>query len=102
MRATEDRTHKVIGTVASVAGNTINVTVTDANGNPAQTAVTVTDTTHYSKGAADFAGHRARQVHHRKRNQGWWRDAAGDGCHLGPRHDGQCPQPAAHKKRHPH
>ena len=42
---------KVIGTVASVAGNTINVTVTDANGNPSQTAVTVTDKTHYSKGA---------------------------------------------------
>jgi hypothetical protein len=43
---------KVIGTVASVAGNTINVTVTDANGNPSETHVTVTDTTRYNKAAS--------------------------------------------------
>ena len=46
---------RVIGTVASVAGNTIHVTVTDANGNPAQTDVTVTDTTQYIKGASATA-----------------------------------------------
>jgi hypothetical protein len=40
----------VIGTVASVAGNTINVAVTDANGNPSQTELTVTDQTRYTKG----------------------------------------------------
>jgi anthranilate/para-aminobenzoate synthase component I len=40
---------KAIGTVVSVAGNTINVTVTDANGNPSQTVVTVTDKTQYIK-----------------------------------------------------
>jgi hypothetical protein len=39
----------VIGTLASVAGNTISVTNTDANGNPAQTELTVTDKTYYSK-----------------------------------------------------
>ncbi len=43
---------KVIGTVASVAGNTIHVTVTDANGNPSETDVTVTDTTPYTKQAS--------------------------------------------------
>jgi hypothetical protein len=41
----------VIGTVASVAGNTISVTNTDANGNPSQTELTLTDKTRYSKGA---------------------------------------------------
>jgi uncharacterized protein DUF5666 len=41
--------HGVAGTVASVDGNTIHVTVTDANGNPAQKDVTVTDKTYYSK-----------------------------------------------------
>ena len=42
----------MIGTVASVAGNTINVTVTDANGNPSETHVTVADTTQYTKHAS--------------------------------------------------
>jgi hypothetical protein len=37
------------GTVASVAGNTIAVTTADANGNPSQINVTVTDTTKYTK-----------------------------------------------------
>jgi hypothetical protein len=41
----------VLGAVASVAGNTIVVTTTDANGNPSQTNVTVTDTTKYTKKA---------------------------------------------------
>jgi hypothetical protein len=39
----------VRGTVASVAGNTITVTATDVNGNPAKTNVTVTDATKYTK-----------------------------------------------------
>jgi hypothetical protein len=39
----------VRGTVASVAGNTIILTATDANGNSSQTNVTVTDTTKYVK-----------------------------------------------------
>lgn len=39
----------VDGTVASVEGNIINVTFTDANGNPAQIAVASTDATSYTK-----------------------------------------------------
>jgi hypothetical protein len=42
----------VVGAVASVAGNTINVTSTDASGNTSQTPVTVNDTTTYTKQAA--------------------------------------------------
>ena len=42
----------VIGTVASVAGNTIHVTVTGADGNPSEIPVTVADTTRYSKRAS--------------------------------------------------
>jgi uncharacterized protein DUF5666 len=41
----------VRGVVASVAGNTITVTSTDASGATSQTPVTVTDTTRYSKQA---------------------------------------------------
>jgi len=42
----------VQGAVASVAGNTINVTRTDASGNTSQTSVTVTDQTRYTKQVA--------------------------------------------------
>jgi hypothetical protein len=42
----------VQGGVAAVAGNTINVTSTDASGNATQTAVTVSDKTRYTKQAA--------------------------------------------------
>lgn len=42
----------VRGAVASVAGNTINVTSTDANGSKSQTAVTVDDKTKYTKQGA--------------------------------------------------
>ncbi len=42
----------VRGSVASVSGNTINVTGTDPSGNTTQTAVTVDDKTKYSKQAA--------------------------------------------------
>ena len=41
--------HGVQGAVASVAGNTINVTTTDASGKTSQTAVTVNDQTKYTK-----------------------------------------------------
>lgn len=41
----------VAGTVASVSGSTINVTSTDTNGNPTQTAVSVDDKTKYTKQA---------------------------------------------------
>ena len=92
---------KVIGTVASVAGNTINVTVTDANGNPAQTAVTVTDTTHYSKGASvtsqAIAQGKCITAHGTKDGGGTLQATV---VALGPAHDGKCPQPAA--KQQPH
>jgi len=45
-----DQPFPVVGTVASVAGDTINVAGTDANGNPSQTGVTANDKTAYSKG----------------------------------------------------
>ena len=47
--------HQPWGTVASVAGNTITVNGTDANGNTSQTTVTVTDTTKYTKQSATDA-----------------------------------------------
>ena len=45
----------VTGTVASVAGNTITVNGTDANGGSSPSSVTVTDTTKYTKSAATDA-----------------------------------------------
>jgi hypothetical protein len=45
----------VSGTVASVAGNTITVNATDADGNSSQSNVTVTDTTKYTKQTATDA-----------------------------------------------
>ena len=39
----------VSGTIASVAGNTITINATDADGNSSQSDVTVTDTTKYTK-----------------------------------------------------
>ena len=48
--------HRVVsGTVASVAGNTLTVNATDADGNSSQSTVTVTDTTKYTKQAATDA-----------------------------------------------
>ena len=92
---------RVIGTVASVAGNTINVTVTDANGNPAQTSVTVTDKTHYSKGASAtsqaIAQGKCITAQGTKDGGGTLQATA---VALSPAHDGKCPEPAA--KQHPH
>jgi Domain of unknown function (DUF5666) len=45
----------VSGTVATVAGNTITVNATDADGNSSQSNVTVTDTTRYTKQTATDA-----------------------------------------------
>jgi hypothetical protein len=47
-----DKPFPAVGTVASVEGNDIKVAVNEANGNPAQTDVTVTDKTQYSKGVS--------------------------------------------------
>lgn len=45
----------VSGTVASVAGNTMTINATDADGNSSQSNVTVTDTTKYTKQTATDA-----------------------------------------------
>ena len=45
-----DQPFLATGTVASVDGNDVKVADIDANGNPAQTEVTVTDKTEYNKG----------------------------------------------------
>ena len=93
---------KVIGTVASVAGNTVNVSVTDANGNPAQTAVAVIDTTKYSKAAAAtsqaIAQGKCITARGTKDGGGTLQAAV---VALGPARDGKCPQPAVNKQ-HPH
>jgi hypothetical protein len=93
---------KVIGTVASVAGNTINVTVTDAKGNPAQTALTVTDTTKYSKGVSAttqaIAQGKCITAHGTKDGGGTLQATA---VSLGAANDkGQCPEPAVKKQPH--
>jgi hypothetical protein len=92
---------KVIGTVASVTGNTINVNVTDGNGNPAETTVTVTDTTRYSKHASSTSQAIAQGkciTAHGKKNSGGTLQATA--VTLGPAENGQCPEPAA--EQHPH
>jgi hypothetical protein len=91
--------HEVTGTVASVAGNTINVTVTDANGNPSQTAVTVTDTTRYSKGISATS----QAIAQGKCITAFGTKDGGDtlqatAVSLGAASDGKCPEP----KQHPH
>jgi hypothetical protein len=48
--ASPDKPFGVVGTVASLEGNNIKVAGIDANGNPSQTEVTVTDKTQFSKG----------------------------------------------------
>ena len=94
--------HMVIGTVASVAGDTIHVAVTDGNGNPGQADVTVTDKTQYAKAAS--ATTQAIAQGKCMTAQG----TKGDGGALqatfvtvGPANNGKCPQPAANKQ-HPH
>jgi hypothetical protein len=91
----------VRGTVASVAGTTFTVTATDADGNPSQTNVTVSDTTKYTKKASADAQALA---------QGKCISARGtkdDGGTLQattiivkPADNGICPQPAG--KQQPH
>jgi hypothetical protein len=93
--------NKVIGTVASVAGNTIHVTVTDANGNPADTTVTVTDKTVYNKGVSAtsqaIAQGKCITAHGTKDGGGTLKATI---VALGPANDGKCPEPAA--QQHPH
>ncbi|MGO9151811.1 hypothetical protein [Mycobacterium sp.] len=91
----------MIGTVASVEGNTIHVTVTDANGNPSQTDVTVTDTTRYNKGfsANSQAIAQGKCIAARGTKDGGGTLQA-TVVTLGPANNGKCPQPAV--EGHPH
>jgi hypothetical protein len=82
----------VEGAVASVAGNTINVTSTNAGGNATQTAVTVSDKTKYTKrGAANTQAISAGKCMTAKGT----RDSGGalqaTTIDLRPAHDGKCP-----------
>ncbi len=91
---------RVQGAVASVAGNTINVTSTDASGNTTQTAVTVSDKTKYSKqAAADTQAISAGKCLTARGTQ----DSGGSGgalqattIDLRPAHDGKCAGEAGH------
>jgi Domain of unknown function (DUF5666) len=88
---------RVQGAVASVAGNTINVTTTDASGNATQTAVTVSDKTKYSKqAAADTQAISAGKCLTARGTQ----DSAGalqaTTIDLRPAHDGKCAGQAGH------
>lgn len=47
-----DKPFPAVGTVTAVEGNTIKVSVTDANGNPSETDATATDKTQYTKGVS--------------------------------------------------
>jgi Domain of unknown function (DUF5666) len=83
----------VVGTVASVAGNTISVTNTDANGNPSQTEVTVTDKTQYQKGISETSQAIAQG---KCINASGTKDSGGTlqawSVDLGPVTNGGCPQ----------
>lgn len=89
---------KVIGTVASVEGNTIKVTTTDANGNPSETDVTVNDKTNYSKHASAtsqaIAQGKCITAHGTKNGGGTLQATV---VALGPAQGGQCPPPAGKK-----
>ncbi|MEB3049496.1 DUF5666 domain-containing protein [Mycolicibacter sp. MYC123] len=83
----------VTGTVASVAGDTISVTATDAHGSPSQTDVTVTEQTHYSKGAPATS----EAIVQGKCINAWGtKDGGGkvqaQGINLAPAENGECPQ----------
>ena len=92
---------QVIGTVASVAGNTIKVTVTDGNGNTSETDLTVTNTTKYAKHASATS----QAIAQGKCITAWGTKDGGGTLQarrvvLSPANNGQCPQPAA--EQHPH
>lgn len=81
----------VIGTVASVMGNTINVTVTEAPGNRSETHVMVADTTQYTKRAPVTT-----QAITQGKCVNAWGTRDGEGTlqatviGLGPAHGGKC------------
>jgi hypothetical protein len=86
------------GTVVSVEGNTITVAFTDANGNPAETQVAVTDKTRYRKDVATnseaIAQNKCIVARGTKDGEGTLQAKA---VSLGPSSKGKCPQPAKKK-----
>ena len=87
----------VQGSVASVAGNTINVTSTDASGNATQTAVTVSDKTKYNKqAAADTQAISAGKCLTAKGTQDSGGALQATTIDLRPAHDGKCAGEAGH------
>ena len=86
------------GTVASVAGNTITVTGTDATGNTSQTNVTVTETTKYTKQAATDAQALAQgkcvAARGTKDDSGTLQATA---ISVQPADNGTCPQPGGRR-----
>jgi hypothetical protein len=87
----------VQGSVASVAGNTINVTGADANGNATQTAVTVNDKTKYNKqAAADTQAITAGKCLTAKGTQDGGGALQATTIDLRPAHDGKCAGEAGH------
>jgi hypothetical protein len=87
------------GAVASVAGNTITVTSTDASGNNSQTAVTVNDKTRYTKQASTtsqaITAGKCLAARGTKDSSGALQATTVD---LRPAHDGKC----GGKGRQPH
>jgi hypothetical protein len=82
----------VQGAVASVAGNTIKVTSTDASGNATQTAVMVNDKTKYSKrAAADTQAISAGKCITARGTQDGGGALQATTIDLRPAHDGKCP-----------
>lgn len=92
-----EKPRPVHGTVASVTGNTINVTSTDPNGNPSQTNVTVTDTTKYTQRnpATAQAITQGKCITARGTKDGGTLQATK--INLQPADNGNCPQ---HEKHH--
>jgi hypothetical protein len=87
----------VQGSVASVAGNTINVTSTDASGNTTQTAVTVSDKTKYRKqAAAETQAISAGKCLTAKGTQDGGGALQATTIDLRPAHDGKCAGEAGH------
>ncbi len=86
------RRSAVEGAVASVAGNTINVTSTNAGGNATQTAVTVSDKTKYTKqGAANTQAISAGKCMTAKGTRDTGGALQATTIDLRPAHDGKCP-----------
>lgn len=91
----------VRGAVASVAGNTITVTSTDAGGATSQTPVTVTDHTRYSKqAAADIQAIAQGKCLTAQGTQDGRGTLQATNIDLRPAHDGKCggKKPASHHR----